>query len=421
LATGLVVSELAARVRAQSIAARQRERNTAALYSLTRELTNLATTEAVVQASRRIVSEAMHADVWIMLRDPATGRIETESTPASSPPARDSGVIQWVFDHRRPAGRGTDTLAGSEACYLPILVTDGILGVIGLRPADPANWPALRQDSQLFAYIGQIASAVERCELAREAEHTRLQIASERLRNSLLSSVSHDLRTPLSTIAGAANLLLHEESSLNHHAKRELLESVHEESDRMSRLVANLLDLTRLEAGAIEPQLELQPIEEVIGVVLERLQRQLRGHVVNTSIPAGLPPVAIDGLLMQQVFVNMLENATRFAPSGTPIDLTAFVEGNALVVEIADRGPGIPAGQERKIFEKFYRLNEHSGSGSGIGLAICRGVIDLHRGQVLAKNRPDGGAIFRVELPLTPPSKPMAERRLHTASENVPG
>ncbi|HVJ69066.1 MAG TPA: sensor histidine kinase KdpD, partial [Caulifigura sp.] len=401
LTTGLVISELAARVRAQTVAARQRERNTAALYALTRELTNLATPEAVVQASRRIVAEAMHADVWILLRDPATGRIETPSPSPSSPPAKDVGVIQWVFDHRRPAGRGTDTLAGSEACYLPILVTNGILGVIGLRSEDPASWPALRQDSQLFAYIGQIASAIERCELAREAEQTRLQIASERLRNSLLSSVSHDLRTPLSTITGAANLLLHDELSLDNRSRHELVESIYDESDRMTRLVANLLDLTRLEAGAIEPHLELQPIEEVIGVVLERLHRQLKNHAVSTSIPADLPPVAIDGLLMQQVFVNLLENATRFAPAGTPIEIAAFVDHDALVIEIADRGPGIPPGQERRIFQKFYRLNDRSGSGTGIGLAICRGVVELHRGQVLAKNRPDGGAIFRVELPLT--------------------
>jgi two-component system sensor histidine kinase KdpD len=400
LVTGLVISELTSRVRAQSVAARQRERNTAALYALTRELTNLATREAVAQASRRIVGEALDCDVWIVVPGADQRLISADPTSGSWPPAKDHGIVQWVFDKRRPAGRGTDTLAGADACYLPMLVTGGAVGVIGVRPHDAANWPAIRQDSQLNAFIGQIASALERCELARIAEQTRLQIETERLRNSLLSAVSHDLRTPLSTISGAAGLLIQQDRELNEGAKHDLAESIFDESDRMSRLVSNLLDLTRLEAGAIRPTLELQPIEEVIGVVLERLERQLRQHPVQTSLPHDLPAIAIDGLLMQQVFVNLLDNAVRFAPPSTPIEIAARTVGSTLLVDVADQGPGIPPGEEHRIFEKFHRANQQAASGSGIGLAICRGIIDLHAGTIQALNRPGGGAIFRIALPL---------------------
>ena len=242
--------------------------------------------------------------------------------------------------------------------------------------------------------------AIERCNLAVEAEHVRLQMETERLRNTLLSAVSHDLRTPLTGITGAASLLVEGNEQLTNSARRDLAESILDESDRLNRLVANLLDMTRLEAGAIVLQRVLQPIEEVVGVVLHRLERQLRDHPIETHLPPDLPPAMIDGLLIQQVLANLLDNAAKFAPRGTPIELSASQQGNQLAVEVADRGPGFPVGEEQRIFEKFYRVDGQSRTGTGIGLAICRGIIEMHNGKITAENRPGGGAIFRFSLPL---------------------
>jgi two-component system, OmpR family, sensor histidine kinase KdpD len=405
LLTGLVVSELAGRVNAQTNAARQRERNTAALYALTRELTNLPTREAVVHAARRIVGEALNADVWIVVRDSDRRLVSGDIDVDSSPPAKDQGVVQWVYDKRRPAGRGTDTLAGADACYLPLLVTGGIVGVVGIRPKDPAATTGIRQDSKVDAFVRQIASAIERCDLAREAERVRLQIETERLRNSLLSAVSHDLRTPLATISGATGLLAEKGGNLTPEARQTLLESTCDEAERLNRLVNNLLDLTKLEAGAIHPSRALQPIEEVIGIVLDRVEPRSNGVAIETSLPENLPPVPIDGLLVQQALMNILDNAIRFAPKGSKVEISVRQDDGDLVVEISDRGPGLRPGDEQRVFEKFYRASEQPGSGSGIGLTICRGIMDLHGGTVAASNRPGGGAVFRLSFPLGTMSK----------------
>jgi len=241
--------------------------------------------------------------------------------------------------------------------------------------------------------------------LAIQAEQARLQMETERMRNSLLSAVSHDLRTPLATITGAAGMLAEEGAKLPAPSRQELAESIVEEADRLNRLVANLLDLTRLEAGAIQLKPELQPIEEVIGVVLSRLERDLRDHPVRTHITDDLPPAPIDGLLIQQVLANLLDNAAKFSPPGSAIEVAARRSEKELIVEVADSGPGIPPGKEQQIFEKFYRVDPNGRLGSGIGLAICRGIVVLHGGRIIAENRADGGAVFRFTLPLGPSSE----------------
>jgi len=404
LATGLVVSELAARVRAQTEFARRRERTTAALYVLSRELANLPTAESVAQKARWIIGEAIDADVWIVLHGGDGRYIPADPRPEAAPPARDEGVVRWVYEHRHPAGRGTDTLPGAESTYFPLLGTDGIVGVLGVRPHHPGQAVPSEQGRLLQAFVGQVAGAIERCGLAVQAEKIRLQMETERLRNALLSAVSHDLRTPLATITGAASILVESNSDVPQSTRQDLASSILDEADRLNRLVANLLDLTRLEAGAIELHRDLQPLDEVIEVSLNRLERQLRDHPVVTHLGTDLPPVAIDGLLVQQVVVNLLDNASKFAPPGTAVELSAFAEsdGKSLVVEVADRGPGIPAGEEQRIFDKFYRVSGQAQRGSGIGLAICRGIVELHGGRISARNRVGGGAIVRFTLPLGP-------------------
>jgi len=252
----------------------------------------------------------------------------------------------------------------------------------------------------LQAFLGQVASALERCELARQAEQVRLQVETEKLRNSLLSAVSHDLRTPLSTITGSASLLADAATNLGETERTDLADSILQESERLNQLVANLLDLTRLEAGALTVELALQPIEEVIGVVLARHQRHLRDHPVKTTIADDLPPVPLDGILIQQALVNLLDNAAKFSPTGAGIELRVGRGNGGLLVEVLDARIGIVPGEERRIFDKFYQTHRSGRSGSGIGLAICKGVIDLHGGALGAENRPAGGARFWFTLPL---------------------
>ena len=400
LVTGLVISALASRVHSQTEAIRRRERRTAALFSLSKELARLPTQGSVAIAARRIIREALDVHVWIIVRHEDGTYGSTDLSPEGIPPQKHQGVIRWVFEHSRPAGFGTDTLPGTEGTYLPLLGADDLVGVLGVQPLSAESKLTISQRKMLDAFAGQVAMAIERCRFATQAEHVRLQMETERLRNTLLSAVSHDLRTPLTGITGAASLLL-EENQLSANARRDLAESILDESDRLNRLVANLLDMTRLEAGAITLQPALQPIDEVVGVVLNRLERQLRDHPVLTELPPDLPPAMIDGLLIQQVLVNLIDNSAKFAASGTPIELKAYQADNQLVVEVLDRGPGIPPGEENRLFEKFYRVDGQSRAGTGIGLAICRGIIELHHGTIVAENRVGGGAVFRFTLPLT--------------------
>jgi two-component system sensor histidine kinase KdpD len=404
LITGLIVSELASRVRLQTEATRRRERRTAALLELSLVLAVVPTREAAAQAARRILRGALDVDVWIGIPS-ADGRVSgVGPTDSPQPSPKDEGVIQWVFEHHRPAGRGTDTLPGAEGTYLPLTVTGGIVGVLGARPVGAEQILETTQMHLLEAFAGQVAGALERCTLAEQAEQVRLQMETERLRNSLLSTVSHDLRTPLATITGAAGMLAEPSAQLPDAARRELAQSIVEEAGRLNRLVANLLDLTRLEAGAIRLDRQLQPIEEVVGVVLERIDRAGSEHHIVAHLPDDLPPVPIDGLLMQQVLLNLLDNAAKFSPADAPIELSATREGDRLVIAVADRGPGLAPGTERKVFEKFYRVEGQPRVGSGIGLAICRGIVELHGGRIWAENRSGGGAVFRLALPLTPPA-----------------
>jgi two-component system sensor histidine kinase KdpD len=252
----------------------------------------------------------------------------------------------------------------------------------------------------LDTYATQVALAMEREQLARQEQQAQLQIESEKMRSSLLSAVSHDLRTPLSAITGAGSTLLDSDTSLDPSVRRELASSILKESERLNRLVANLLDMTRLQAGALEVHKEWQPVEEAIGASLERLARQLKDRPLTTHIAPDLPFVPLDDLLIQQVLVNLLENAVRHTPPGTPIEVAARAETDAVVIEVADRGPGLPDPPGR-LFEMFYRAaSGNSRSGTGLGLAICRGIVELHGGKIDAANRPGGGAVFRFRLPV---------------------
>jgi len=251
-------------------------------------------------------------------------------------------------------------------------------------------------------------------EVKRQAERA-LRAEKEALRSALLNSISHDLRTPLCAITGSASALLDDEHPLPRAEQRELLTMIHEEADHLNRLVRNLLDMTRLESGGLLVKKEWVPLEEVIGSALDRLERLLTRHPVRVSLPADLPLVPIDSTLIEQVFYNLLENAAKHTPPGTAINVSARKEGGFVTVEIADSGPGLPLGSEERIFEKFFRGSRHRQDGGvGLGLAICRGLIEAHSGTIRASNRPAGGAAFRFTLPIEgmPPALPADDRAL---------
>jgi two-component system sensor histidine kinase KdpD len=270
--------------------------------------------------------------------------------------------------------------------------------------------PWWRADDRHFldAFVRQAALAVERARLGEEARAAALRARGEELRSSLLSAVSHDLRTPLAAITGAASALRDAAEGLAPAERVELLDTIADEAERLERLLANLLDMTRLESGGVELRREWVPIEEIVGAALGRLERRLAGRAVATDLPEDLPLVAADPLLLEQLLVNLVENAVKYTPAGSPIELSAAVRDGALELAVADRGPGIPRAAESRVFEKFFRGAHPGVPGAGLGLSICRAIAEAHGGSLMAEDRPGGGAVLRLALPLGegPPAAP---------------
>jgi two-component system sensor histidine kinase KdpD len=319
----------------------------------------------------------------------------------------DPAVGQWVYDHAQPAGLGTDTLPAAEAHYLPMMGASGALGVAAVLPSSPRRIFVPEQRRLLEAFVNQIALALERVQLAQQAGAVEMKMESERVRNSLLSAISHDLRTPLATIIGAASSLVEQESRLEAATRIDLARAILDEARRMTRLVNNILDMARLEGGAVRLDRQWYPLEEIVGGVLARLKPRLAGHQVQVELPADLPWVLADAVLIEQVLENLIENAVKYTAPGTSIVLSAAARETELEVAVADHGPGLPPGDEKRVFEKFYRVRaEGSQSGVGLGLTICRAIVEAHGGRIWAETRPRGGAVFRFALPLAemPPS-----------------
>jgi two-component system sensor histidine kinase KdpD len=406
LLVAIVIGTLTDRVRQQADAARHRERRTAALYEMSRELAGLRDVDDLLRAAVRHAGEVFQGEVGVLLPDDeARLRLRAGTLGPGGDDAGEHAVATWVFQHGEVAGPGTDTLPGARAFYLPLLASRGPVGVLGLRPREPRQLAAPEQLHLLETFGAQIALAVERARLADEARQADTRAEAERLRSTLLSSVSHDLRTPLATITGAASSLVEEGARLDEAARRELALAIREEGERLNRLVANLLDMTRLEAGAMQPRREWHSLEEIVGAALARLGSRLGARPVTVRLPPDLPLVPVDDVLMEQVLVNLLDNAVKYTPSGAPIDIEGAAGDGVVRLAVADRGPGLPPGDERRVFEKFYRGQPGTARGVGLGLTICRGIVEAHGGSIAAENRPGGGLVFRIALPLggTPP------------------
>jgi two-component system, OmpR family, sensor histidine kinase KdpD len=406
---GIMISTLTSRIKDQAELSRRRERHTEALYRLSRRLTGTLGIHQLVAVAEEQLSEIFGGEVVIFLpNDQQTLRPTLPYRRAFAESPNEVAVASWVYQRGRLAGVGTDTLPNAQALYLPLVGPEGTVGVLAIRPSQAERLATPEQRQLLETFASQIALALERDRLAEEAQRVLAQAQAEKLRSALLSSVSHDLRTPLAAIAGASSSLL-TSSSLDDKTRRELLQMVYEEAERLSRLVENLLYMTRVESGHMTVHKQWQPLEEVIGTALERLSRHLSTHPVHVEMASDFPFVPFDGILLEQVLMNLLDNATKYAPAGTPIDILARIDAGEALVQVADRGPGLAAEDLGHVFEKFYR-GAHTPStasrGAGLGLAICRAIIQAHGGHIWAENRPGGGACFLFTLPLegSPPT-----------------
>jgi len=400
LAVALVISGLTLQVREQAEAARLRERKTAALYGLSRDLARERKKEKLSDIAVKHIGEVFRSQVVILVSD-ERGRLVVPSTGVGTfaLDEKEMGVAQWVLENRQTAGVGTDTLPGAKALYLPMIASSGPVGVVGILPENPNEPFETEQVHLLETFANQTAMAMERVILAQEAQRERLSAEKQSLRNVFLSSVSHDLRTPLATISGAADTLLRKGEHLAEGKREELVRTIHGEAERLNHIVRNVLNMTRLESGVIQVNKDWQSMEEITGAVIERLSERLKDHPLSLMIPDNLPLIPFDPLLVEQVLTNLLENALQHTPPGTPVELVARMQKAGVLIEIADRGPGIPADLEERIFEKFTR-GKSPGGGVGLGLSICRVIVEAHGGRIWAENRPGGGAVFRFTLPL---------------------
>jgi two-component system sensor histidine kinase KdpD len=402
LAVGLITGQLTAGLRFQARVAAHREERAAALYGIARELSGAMQIEQVVRIGLESVEQTFRASAALLLPD-ASGHI-TLSSHREARIVPDVGIAQWAFDQGKLAGCGTDTLPGSEALYVPLRAPTHSRGVLAVKMRN-RRWLRIPEQRQLLeTFAALIAIALERVHYVDLARDAVVSMESERLRNSLLAALSHDLRTPLTVLVGLADSLALTRPPLALE-QREIAEAIREEARRMSTLVSNLLDMARIESGEVNLHLEWQPLEEVVGAALEATRSILSAHRVEVRMPRDLPLVRFDAVLLERVLVNLLENAAKYTPPGSTVTLAAEAQGDRLRVSVADNGPGLPHGGEEAVFQKFMRGERESATpGVGLGLAICRAIIEAHQGRIAATNRPSGGALFEFDLPLgTPP------------------
>jgi two-component system sensor histidine kinase KdpD len=403
LLVGLIISDLTARVREQIQAAHRREQETSALYALSRDLAVAVDLESVTEAVTAHVGETLGRDVTVLLSE-GKGEDVLRPTTLSQAAAVDEhelAVATWTFQHGQPAGRGTDTLAAAKLRYLPLKTARKTLGVLGVRSPEEGRYLTPEQRQLLETFASLTAVAIERVQLVEAASQVQILEATEKLETALLNSISHDLRTPLVSITGALTTLQEDELSLDGQARRILLDTAVEEAGRLNRLVGNLLDMTRLEAGAVHIHREPRDLQDVIGAALQQMGERLGDRPVEIDLPANLPLVPLDDVLMVHVLVNLIDNALKYSEPGSPIDIGVRIAGAEAQIDLADRGIGIPAEDLSRVFEKFYRVQQPSNvAGTGLGLSISKGLVEAHGGRIWAENRPGGGTIVTVALPL---------------------
>jgi len=399
----VIVSNITARMRAQTLAARQRARTTEDLYQFSRKLAGSVTLDDLLWATAYQIASMLKVRVVLLLPDDESVAVRAGYPPEDVLEEADLAAAKWSWEHKQATGRGADTLPGAKWLFLPLSTGRGAVGVVGLDSDRPG--PLLSPDERrlLDALADQAALAIERVNLAEDVDRARLSAETERLRSALLTSISHDLRTPLASILGSITSVMNYRSSLDDAAQLELMRTAQEEAERLNRFIANLLDMTRLESGAIAPRTELVDIADVVGSALQRAAKVVSRHRVEIELAKDLPMLLLDPVLFEQVLFNLLDNASKYAPAGTEIRVEGKREDERVLLRVLDEGEGIPAADLERIFDKFYRVQaaDRKRAGTGLGLAICRGFVEAMGGTITAFNRQDRkGAVFTVSMPV---------------------
>ena len=403
---GVVVSTLTARMGAHAAAAHEREEQATAAFELSHDLAAALTVEEIMQRAAHHVQRVFQAAVAIYR--PTDQGLSMQATAGDYRAAESHlAVVEWAFHNRQAAGAGTDTLPGAEVRCLPLMTANKVVGVVALLLPAQLLPPQRRL---LESFASQTALALERAQLVAAGNELRLVQEREKFQSVLLNSISHDLRTPLVAITGALSALQEQESLLHPTARRALVATAHEQATRLNQLVGNLLDMSRLEGVTVRVKAELCDLQDLVGAALERTAPALAHHPVELHVPDTLPLVPMDFVLMVQVLANLIDNAAKYSPAQTTIRIAATQQGAWVEVSIADEGKGIPPGELTQIFEKFYRAGQgDSVVGTGLGLTISKGLVEAHGGRIWAENRPTGGSIFTVALPITVAGLPAKE------------
>jgi two-component system sensor histidine kinase KdpD len=406
LVVGLVTGQLTAGLRFQASVATHRETRSRALFEAARDLSNMLTIEQAIDVARTVIGREFRAQVAIYVLD-MKERLQPPSTEALG---LDFGTAQWTLDHNQPAGLGTDTLAGSAWLYLPLKATMRSRGVLAVQPREPRFLLIPEQRQQLETFAALTAMALERVHYIEVAQSATVQMESERLRNSLLSALSHDLRTPLAALVGMSEMLAASSPPLSPQ-QLEMASTLSDKSQRMADMVTNLLDMARIQSGEVRLRLDWQSMEEIIGSAVKHAQGALGPRPLSIQIDPRVSLVECDAVLIERVLANLLENAGKYTPEQTPVEILVRPADEELLVSVRDHGPGVAKGQEELIFEKFTRGHAESATpGVGLGLAICRAIVEAHRGHIGVAPTIPNGATFTFSLPLgTPPVIDLSE------------
>jgi two-component system sensor histidine kinase KdpD len=398
----LAMGHLAARLHAQQAAERRREERATALYLLARELANASDFSDLLAIVVREVGNAFHAEVALSLPDGAQTVSLTQYFASTwNLNEKEESVALWAFGHRQPAGNGTATLPSAEGLHLPLVAGDRAVGVLSLRFRDPAPLAPAQRDL-IDTFIRQIAVVLDRQRLREAEQGAKLLAESERLSKTLLNSISHEMRTPIAAITSAASSL-HDGRDQGREFQQSMIVEIQEAAGRLNRLVGNLLNMTRLEAGYVKARLDWCDVGDLLQVTLKEIGKDLARHKVQMEVPPGLPLVRLDFVLMQQALTNLLLNAALHTPPGTAVQVAVTVENKTLAIAVADTGPGLAPDSVARVFDKFYRAPTAAAGGTGLGLSIVKGFVEAQGGQVQAANRPGAGALFTVRLPLSDP------------------
>ena len=412
--TAVIASNLTARVRAQAIVARQRARTTEELYQFSRKLAGAANLDDLLWATVHQIALMLKVRAVILLPEDGTVAVRAGFPPEDQLDAADLAAARWCWEKNHVAGRGSDTLPGAKWLFMPMHTGRGPVGIVGIDRDEPG--PLLTPDQRrlLNALADQAALAVERVNLVEDVDRARLVAETDRLRAALLTSVSHDLRTPLASILGSATSLTTHVEELDASTRRDLARNIQDEAERLNRFIGNLLDMTRLESGPL--RLNTGPVElsDAIGSALRRASKILADHQTQVLLSPDLPMLELDEVLFEQVLFNLLDNASKYAPAGSVITIRAWPSNGQVSVQVLDEGPGIPPVDLERVFDKFFRTGgaDRRRAGTGLGLAICRGFIEAMHGTITAANRTDRrGAAFTMQLPVFAGAKPERETK----------